>query len=74
MDAGTLFQLRNVVNRRNVKKDPSKAVTACEEFFEMIVEAHVVSAAMTVFDMSSIEDIPSNTFFSSDSTNENSLE
>ena len=69
-----MYQLRNLINQRNVKKDPSKAVTACEEFFELVVEAHVVSAVMTVFDMASLDDTPSSTFFSSDASARNSLE
>lgn len=34
-------------------KKPTKAVDACEEFFLIVVEAHVLSAAMALFGMSS---------------------
>lgn len=59
MDGGSLLQLRNLLNRRNVVKEPSQNVTACEDFFLLIVEAHILSAAMTVFGMSSTDDTPS---------------
>ncbi len=65
MDGGTLVQLRNVINRRNVKKDPSDNMTACEDFFLLVVEAHILTAAMTVFGMRSVDDQPSSAFFRS---------
>lgn len=42
-------------------KDPSKGVTACEDFFLLVVEAHILVAAMQVFGMSSLDSTPSNT-------------
>lgn len=41
-------------------KKPTKAVDACEEFFLMVVEAHVLSAAMALFEMSSSDSAPTN--------------
>ena len=32
-DLVTLYQMRNLINRRNVVNDPTKNVAACEEFF-----------------------------------------
>ncbi len=55
----TLFQLRNLINWRNVAKDPSKRVAVCEEFFLLVVAVHILTAAMQVFGMSSLEDRPS---------------
>lgn len=46
-EGGTLYQLCNLINRRNVVK-PKKDVAACEDFFELVVEAHIVTAAMKV--------------------------
>ncbi len=40
-------------------KDPSKRVAACEEFFLLGGEAHILTAAKQVFGMSSQEDRPS---------------
>ena len=41
MDGGTLNQLRNLINRRNVTKDPTKNYTASEEFFTLVTEGHL---------------------------------
>ncbi len=62
-DGGTLYQLRNLINRCNVVKKPKKNVTACEEFFQLVLEVHILSAAMEVFGMTSIEDEPSSPLF-----------
>lgn len=74
MDSGTLFQLRNLINRRNIRKDPSSDVNASDDFFRTVTEGHIVSAAMEVFDMTSMDSTPSTTFFPKDmlkkSTNE----
>jgi len=54
-----LYQLKMLVNRRNVVKDPSKSVAPCEELFLLVVETHILAAAMQRFGMSSLEDKPS---------------
>ena len=41
MDCGTLYQLHNVINRRNVGKDVTQNIAACEEFFNLIAESHI---------------------------------
>ena len=63
MDGGTLYQLRNVINRRNITKKPTGNVTASEEYFLLVTEAHIVTAAMTLFQMDSLEDRPNPLFF-----------
>ena len=74
-DVGTLYQLRNLINRRNVVSDPTRDVTACEEFFLLVVEAHILYAAMDTFGMTSIDDVPSNTdFFPEEATNLDSIQ
>ena len=45
-DIGTMFQLRNLINRRNVVVTPKNDVATCEDFFVSVVEAHIVTAAM----------------------------
>lgn len=73
-DHGTLFQLRKLINRRNVKKDPSKSVASCEEFFLLVVEAHILVAAMKLFNMSALTDKPNSpTFFPEGSSELDSL-
>ena len=55
-DIGTLFQLRNLINRRNVVVTPKNDVAACEDFFLTVVEAHIISAAMELFEMAKMDD------------------
>ncbi len=74
-DHGTLYHIRNLINRRNVVKDPSKGVTACEGFFLLVVEAHILVATMQVFGMSSLDSPPSNTeLFPAESSQLDSLQ
>lgn len=47
-DGGTMFQLRNLVNRRNVVADVSKDMNSCEEFLEIIITSHVIATALHV--------------------------
>ncbi|KAL5505216.1 hypothetical protein EMCRGX_G006617 [Ephydatia muelleri] len=57
MDTGTLFQLRNVINRRNVITDISKDLTACEEFMQLATIAHVMSAAIHIAGVTNISEL-----------------
>eukprot|EP00731_Ephydatia_muelleri_P002391 Em0001g2391a len=59
MDTGTLFQLRNVINRRNVITDVSKDLTACEEFMQLATIAHVVSAAIHIAGVTNMSELSS---------------
>ena len=43
-----MFQLRNLVNRRNNKKDD---VNASEDFFTIVVHGHILAAAIKVYKM-----------------------
>ena len=58
MDAGTLYQLRNLINHQNVISNPGNDVNSCEEFLTIAVKAHVVAAAMEVLGMSDLNDQP----------------
>lgn len=58
MDKGTLCQLRNLINRRNVTKSPKSNVNASEDFLEVIVNGHILAAVMSYLDMSSMDDLP----------------
>ncbi len=63
MVCGTLYQLRKLINRRNVVTDPSKSVAPCEEFFLLVVETHILAAAMNFFKITSLDDNPCSTLF-----------
>lgn len=58
-DVGTLMHLRNVINRRNIKSSPKDDVNAHEDFLQMIVESHILTAAMEFFGMETLQDDPS---------------
>ena len=58
-DHGTLYQLRNLINRRNVVVDPKRDVNACEDFFVLTVKCYIIAAVMKELQMNSLDDIPS---------------
>lgn len=74
MDCGTLYQLRNLISRKNVVKSPKESFTACEDFFLLVVEAHIVSAILKCFEMSSLDDTPCKSWFPEGSASLNPLE
>ena len=59
MDSGTLFQLRNLINRRNVITDISKDLTAREEFVQLVTIAHVTSAAIQIAGVTNMAELSS---------------
>ena len=74
MDVGTLYQLRNVINRRDVIKHPKNKMISCESFFLLVSEAQNISAAMKGFEISSVEDTPSSKYFPAGSSALTNLE
>ena len=65
MDSGTLHQLRNLINRVNVsRKELKHQVNEVEDFLELVIECHLISAAMQFFGMKSVDDSPSRSGFS----------
>ena len=59
-DGGTLvlYQLKNLLQRRMVKKKIGSDPTSSEEFFVLVVDAYILSSAMKAFEMSSLDDVP----------------
>lgn len=57
-DRGTLIQLRNVIGRRNVGKDVTKRFNASIDFFQLVTECYVVSAAIQFYRMNDLSDTP----------------
>ncbi|SMN01458.1 hypothetical protein SPONL_2037 [uncultured Candidatus Thioglobus sp.] len=55
---GTLYQLRNAINRNNVVKKPIDRFDACEDFLILVVECHIIAATMKMLGMSSVHGIP----------------
>ena len=44
-------------------EDPSKDLNTCEDFFVLVVEPHILAAAMAVFRMLSVDGEPCSSFF-----------
>lgn len=58
MERGTLYQIRNHINRRNVTKAPKSNVNAAEDFLEAVVIGYVLAAVMHHLCMSSLDGMP----------------
>ena len=57
-DVGTLLQLRNLINRRNVAKDVMGRFNECIDFFEMVVNCHIIAAGMHFFGLKELSSEP----------------
>ena len=69
-----MYQLRNLVNRRNVVSDPKDNEAACEDFMITVTDVHVLACAMELFEMNTLTDRPSNKFFPDGSSELDSLQ
>ena len=56
---GTLYQLRNLINCNDVGKIPKSNFNSCEDFLQIVLTAHILSAACEILDLSSLDDQPS---------------
>lgn len=65
-DPGTLFQLRNLINRRNVIKDVRNDMNATEDFFKTVLVGHILTAAMQFFGMEDESSTPQHPYFTED--------
>ena len=43
-DHGSLYQLRNILGRTNVGKDPTRDFNAYEDFFLEVISGHIIAA------------------------------
>ena len=57
-EGGTLFQLRNLINRRNVVTKVKMDMNVTEDFFEVITTGHVVAVSLHTCGMINLEDTP----------------
>lgn len=55
---GTLYQLRNKINRTDVVKNPKSNFDACDDFIETIIIGYILSAALKTLEIASLEDQP----------------
>jgi L1 cell adhesion molecule like protein len=42
---GTLYQLKNIIHRTSVPSDPQQNVKATEDFLEVVLTEHIITAA-----------------------------
>lgn len=56
---GTLYQLRNAINRTNVVKVPLDNFNACDDFFVLVVNCLILTAGTKMMEMESMDDTPS---------------
>ena len=57
-DKGTLKQLQILINRQNIPTKVKDNPNAVEDFIDVVVDAHIVAAALTFFGMESAESTP----------------
>ena len=57
-EGGTLYQLRNLINRRNVIKDIRNDMNATEDFFEAVGISHIIAVALHHFNMKDVKSAP----------------
>ena len=57
-EKGTLYQLKNVINRTNLKANPKDDVNATHDFITLITTCHILSAAMQLMNMRELKDTP----------------
>ena len=55
---GTLLQLQNLVNRRNIAKDVTGHSNETIDFAELVINCHIVAAGMKFFELKSVSDEP----------------
>lgn len=54
---GTLYQLKNLINRTHVTK-PKQDFNACDDILEIVMTARLLAAAMEIFGMENLNDVP----------------
>ena len=47
-EKGTLYQIRNLLNRTSVPNDPAQNMKATEDFLTVVLFSHIVAAAKSV--------------------------
>ena len=57
-DKGTLKQLQVFINQQNIPSKVKDDPNAVEDFIDVVVDTHVVAAALTFYGMESTESTP----------------
>ena len=62
---GTLKQLQNLLHRQKIPKEVKKDFRAVNDFIQLLMDGHIVAAALEFFGMGSVESEPTKNNFSS---------
>ena len=54
---GTLYQLRNILNRSGIPNDPGDNIKGAEDFLLVVLHGHIISAANNVLSDSDIQSV-----------------
>lgn len=54
----TLYQIRDLINRRNDVKKPIDSFNACDDFLMTVLVSHIIAAAMDVLHINRLELVP----------------
>ena len=55
-EKGTLIQLKQLINRTNVPREPQNDANATEDFLEVAFIAHTIVAVLSFFGMTTVSD------------------
>ena len=66
LEKGTLCQLRNLIDCRNISASASDDFNACDYYFVTVVQCHIVSAAMHLVKMKATSDKPDHVLLDDD--------
>ena len=58
---GTLYQMKNLVHRTSIPMSPKNNMNATEDFMEVLMDSHLISATLQLLDLRSMKDITSDT-------------
>lgn len=58
MDKGSLCQLRNLIDRRNVSVNSENDYNTCDDFLVQVIECHIIASGMELLKMDSTTSQP----------------
>ena len=55
---GTLYQLKNLIKRSNVRIKPKSNFDACDDFLKTVITGYILALAMSLLGMETVDDMP----------------
>jgi len=65
-EKGTMKQLANLLNRSTIPRKVKNDSTAVQDFFDIMLDAHITSAALKLFGVKDLDDKPVQHLFEGD--------